>query len=126
MLLESQGAADVMQSRISALVASILAVLAISSAGATAHPRHRHQLKLPSDYAAWSRVATCEEGGWYAPGGKYPDALGIAAGNYAQFGGRPDYGHLSMGARVREIKVADRLIRYYHVGVPDQWGCAAW
>lgn len=120
--------------RISAFVASIIAVLAISSAGASAHPRHHHPkpkhhkraLRLPADYAAWSRVAKCEEGGWYAPGGFYPDALGINQTNFAQFGGRPDYGRLSLPERIAEIRVADRLIAYYHVGIPDQYGCAAW
>lgn len=115
-----------MRIRISALVASIIAVLAISSAGAVAHPRHRRRVKLPSDYAAWGRVARCEEGGWYAPGGFYPDALGINATNFGEFGGHPDYGRLSLRARVREIRVADRLVRYYRVGIPDRWGCAAW
>lgn len=120
MLSESQGAANVMHVPVR-LLAAALASLTVGL-----HPRHHQGAKLPSDYAAWSRVATCEEGGWYAPGGFYPDALGINATNFAQFGGRPDYGRLSLRARVREIRVADRLIRYYHVGVPDQWGCAAW
>lgn len=110
-----------MYSRTLALVASIIAS-AILSAQAVAHPR----VKLPADYAAWSRVAVCEEGGWYAPGGFYPDALGVNATNYRTFGGRPDYGHLSLAQRVAEIKVADRLIKHYGAAIPDQSGCAAW
>lgn len=122
-----------MQIRISALVASITVslVLAVPTAGVAAAPRHHrpprhHRIRLPKDYAAWSHVAVCEEGGWFAPGGNYPDALGIDATNYAQFGGHPDYGHIGLAARVAEIRVADRLIRYYHVGIPDRGGCAAW
>jgi hypothetical protein len=99
------------------------ATLAVPAAGQAVS---RHRIRLPRDYAAWSHVARCEEGGWYAPGGFYPDALGINATNLQAFGGHPDYGRLSLAKRVREIRVADRLIRYYHVGIPDQWGCAAW
>lgn len=126
-------------SRFSALVASIIVVLAISSAGAIARPRHPkhhpgHKLVLPPDYAAWTRVANCEEGGvipgvvWYNPAtSTYPDALGIQAGSYYQFGGKPQpWGPVSLANRIAEIKVADRLIAAYHIGIPDQTGCASW
>lgn len=109
------------------LVASILAaslLLVAVSAQASAHPRKR--VRLPGDYTAWSHVAHCEEGGWYAPGGFYPDALGVNATNYAAFGGRPDHGRLTVAQQVAEIQVADRLIHHYHVGIPDRYGCAAW
>lgn len=112
-----------MRFRILALVASVLAVLAISSARAAAHPR----IKLPADYAAWSRVAVCEEGGWYAPGGNYVDALGIDDTNWYGAGGRPQYGRLSLAQRVYEIRIADRFIHKYGIGIPDSGGsCAAW
>lgn len=104
-----------------ALVASIAALAAVPSAG-SAHPRH---LRLPRDYAAWTRVAICEEG-LYAPGGFYPDALGINATNYKAFSGHPDYGRLTLSQRIAEIKVADRLIRYYGAAIPDQHGCHSW
>lgn len=97
------------------------------AAYAKTHYGRAHKPRLPADYAAWSRVARCEEGGWYAPGGFYPDALGINATNLAAFGGRPDHGRLSLTRRVAEIRVADRLVAYYGVSIPDQWGgCAAW
>jgi hypothetical protein len=105
-----------------ALVALALIPVGISAGGASAAPR----LKLPPDYAAWTHVAHCEEGGWYAPGGFYPDALGINATNYAVFGGHPDHGHLSLVRQVAEIRVADKLIKHYGVGIPDQGGCHAW
>ena len=113
--------------RISALAASITAiVLAVPSAG-VAHPRHKHRLRLPADYPAWSHVALCEEGGWYAPGGNYDDALGIDAVNWASAGGKPQYGHLSMVERIYEIRIADRFIRQYGIGIPDPGSrCAAW
>ena len=72
-------------------------------------------------------VASCESGGWRVLGGAYPDALGITASNYEQFGGKPEsVGPVSLAHRIVEIRVADRLIAHYHVGIPDRYGCAAW
>lgn len=87
-----------------------------------------HQVKLPMDYNAWSRVATCEEGGWYAPGGNYPDALGIDYVNWRQFGGNRtgDHGYVSRARRVFEIRIADRIRARYGISIPDQGHCAAW
>lgn len=82
---------------------------------------------LPRDYAAWSRVADCESGGWRVLGAAYPDPLGITRGNYEAFGGHPlPPGPVSVVERVVVIRVADRLIARYHMGIPDQHGCAAW
>lgn len=88
--------------------------------------RTKHRTKLPPDYTEWTKVAVCEEGGWYAPGGFYPDALGVNATNYHAFGGKPDHGRLTVAQRIAEIRVADRLIKRYHAQIPDQGGCAAW
>lgn len=108
------------RARVALVTASL--VLAVPAAGVAAP----HKVKLPADYAAWSHVARCEEGGWYAPGGFYPDALGVNATNYRAFGGKPDHGRLTVAQRVAEIQVADRLIHHYHVGIPDQGACHAW
>lgn len=82
---------------------------------------------LPRDYQAWSRVAECESGGWRVLGYAYPDSLGITRANYLAFGGRPlPPGRVSLRVRVMEIRVADRLVAHYHIGVPDQEGCSAW
>jgi hypothetical protein len=83
--------------------------------------------KLSSDYAAWSRVATCEEGGWVVAGYNYPDSLGINRTNYERFGGTPmSPGPVTLAERETEIRVADRLVAYYRAAIPDQGGCAAW
>ena len=75
----------------------------------------------PELLAAWTRVATCENGGWNPPlGPVYPNSLGINSTNWAQFGGTSD---LSVDA---QIAVAERFRAYYHIGIPDQNGCAAW
>lgn len=108
----------------------ILAVL-ISTVLGLHSDHHKARMRIPRDYAAWTRVANCESGGWRVLGYAYPDALGIDRANFEQFGTEfgdyPDgVGSLSMAARIREIRVADRLIKYYGIGIPDQSGCAAW
>jgi hypothetical protein len=95
----------------------------------THHPRapHRVLLKLPRDYAQWSRVAGCEAGGWRVLGYDYPDSLGISRTNFVAFGGRPlSPGAVSRRDMIMQIHVADRLIARYGSSVPDQYGCAAW
>lgn len=76
---------------------------------------------LPADYAAWTRVAVCEEGGWIgASGPAYPNSLGITAANWYAYGGGSDY------SPAAQIAVADRLIADTGMSIPDQNGCAAW
>jgi Transglycosylase-like domain len=78
-------------------------------------------------YAAWSRVAACEEGGWTVGGYNYPDSLGIDRANYEMFGGTPQPpGPVSQANREVQIRVAERLRARYHISIPDQGGCAAW
>ena len=74
----------------------------------------------PELVAAWSRVATCESGGWVVLGSAYPNSLGITAQNWYQFGGTGD---TSMRA---QILVAERFRAAYGIGIPDQNGCAPW
>jgi len=97
------------------------------------HRRHRgrrphdRDIAMPRDYLAWSRVAGCESGGWRVLGYAYPDSLGIDRANWLQFGGRPmPPGYVSPASRAMEIRVADRLVAYYHAAIPDQYGCASW
>ena len=104
--------------------------------GPVRHATHRHgrprppqraRPKLPTDYAQWSHVASCESGGWQVLGGAYPDSLGISRANFIAFGGRPlAPGRVSVTDRIMQIRTADRLIENYHTAVPDQYGCAAW
>lgn len=71
----------------------------------------------PAEYAAWTKVAVCEEGGWIGYAGPaYPDSLGINAANWIAYGGTSD---LSPSA---QIIVAERI----QSNPPDQNGCAAW
>ena len=67
-------------------------------------------------YAAWTRVAICEEGGWigYASPA-FPNSLGIRAVNWYDNGGGSD---VSPGA---QIAVAMRLLG--GASIPDQNGC---
>jgi Transglycosylase-like domain len=75
---------------------------------------------LPADYAEWSRVASCESGGWVVLGSAYPDSLGITAQNWANYGGTGDT------SPAAQIAVADRMIASLGIGIPDQGECAAW
>lgn len=120
-----------MRKRIGAVVAALLAAPGAAAltapSSALAHTKQRRPLRAPSDYHAWSRVAHCESGGWRVLGWSYPDSLGITRANYVRFGGVPlPPGPVPMAARLREIRVADRLIAHYHFPIPDQYGCAAW
>lgn len=82
---------------------------------------------MPADYGAWTRVATCESGGWQVLGYAYPDSLGISRANWLAFGGTPMApGSVSRDERVAEIRVADRLAARYHAEIPDQGGCGPW
>ncbi len=121
--------------KLRALVAFVTVILVLAvSAAAQAKPRHnrshsrkRAGLELPADYAQWSRVATCEEGGWVVRGYGYPDSIGINRTNFLAFGGRPlPPGPVSRANRIMEIRVADRLIAHYRAAIPDRYGCAAW
>jgi hypothetical protein len=72
-----------------------------------------------SAYAEWSRVASCEEGGWigYASP-EYPDSLGINASNWYANGGGSDV------SPAAQIAVAQRIEGTSYV--PDQNGCSSW
>lgn len=117
-----------MQASIRALVASLIVALMVTapSAGASAHPR-KH-VRLPADYAAWSRVARCESGGLRVLGSSYPDPVGLTAQNYRQFGGHPlPRGPVSVRQFLVVIRVADRFVRHYKIPIPDQDGaCRSW
>jgi hypothetical protein len=72
-------------------------------------------------YDQWSKVASCEEGGWVGSSGSaYPDSLGINATNWYANGGGSDV------SPAAQIVVAERLIHRYGIGIPDQYACAAW
>lgn len=112
------------------LWSTLLPVITAGHAGSRLnHPRapRRPHLKLPPDYAQWSRVAGCESGGWRVLGEAYPDSLGIDRANFITFGGRPlQPGPVSRANRIMQIDAANKLIAHYHVGIPDRYGCGPW
>lgn len=89
-------------------------------------------------YAAWSKVAWCEEGGtaaykadgpWFYSGSVYPDSLGISKAAWLEYGGGSDV------SEAAQIAVAQRLVTTLHAPIPDQGavvgsssraGCSAW
>jgi type IV secretory pathway TraG/TraD family ATPase VirD4 len=73
--------------------------------------------------AKWQKVAICEEGGnWKYFSYWYPDALGIDRPNWIQFGGSIT----RASTRAQQILVAERFVKHYKIGVPDQYGCHSW
>lgn len=112
--------------------------------------RHRpksHPAPLPPDYAQWSRVAQCEESGWYAaiswiprePGdsGGYT-ILGINGANWIAYSRRlrlsptlPSRGSTTLQERLQAIEIGDAIEHGIDehgraiVGgyIPDQNGC---
>jgi hypothetical protein len=102
-------------------IGTLLAFLTLTSSSNAA-------VRLPHDYAAWTRVARCESGGWQVLGAAYPDPVGIDATNYQAFGGRPlPVGPVSLVNRVAVIRVADRFRHKYKIAIPDQTGpCVSW
>jgi hypothetical protein len=86
--------------------------------------KRQQKVKLPANYHAWAHVATCESGGWVVLGSAYPDSLGITRSNYEHFGGHPQSaGKVPLKARIAQVQTANRLIKHYHLSVPDQGGC---
>lgn len=76
-----------------------------------------------TEYAEWTRVAVCEEGGWIGSSGSaYPDSLGISSANWFGNGGSSDV------SPTAQILVAKRIAaEYVRPGwVPDQGYCASW
>ncbi|HUY85054.1 MAG TPA: transglycosylase family protein [Candidatus Dormibacteraeota bacterium] len=74
----------------------------------------------PEEFAAWSKVNVCEEGGnWHVRGSTYSGGLGISNENWSIYGGE-DFSHTAADATPREqIVVAMRIQR----NPPDQHGC---
>lgn len=77
-------------------------------------------LVSPLQKIVWGRVNQCEEGGnWNYFTWWYPDGLGIDRPNFIQFGGNPNI----INSIAQQILVGQRFIAYYHMAVPDQYGC---
>lgn len=93
----------------------------------TVPPQASPDLVTPADlYAAWSRVATCEEGGWVGYSGTaYPNSLGINATNWYGTASRIGADPSDMSP-ANQIKVAEALRAEYGMPIPDQSGCAPW
>jgi hypothetical protein len=128
-----------MKFRIWALVASITVSVALMVPAAGVAAPRKHPVKIPPDYAAWTRVAVCEEGGWTAAHSWVPrystdyggyTIIGINGHNWISYSLRlhlnptlPRPGATTMAQRVQAIRIGDAI---QHGHVPDQYGCASW
>jgi hypothetical protein len=106
-------------------IATIISVLFVPSAVASAS-----QKTLPAPIiinstiiAAWQRVDICENGGnWNHFSYWYPDGLGIDRPNWIKFGGSVKL----PSNKFIQIEIATRFIQYYHMNIPDKYGCYQW
>lgn len=77
----------------------------------------------PTQRAAWSRVASCEEGGnWEADGPRFSGGLGITRANWANYGGLQYGPSAAQATPDQQIMVAERI----QYSPPDQYGCSSW
>jgi hypothetical protein len=74
----------------------------------------------PEEFAAWSKVNVCEEGGnWHVSGSEYSGGLGISNTNWTNYGGE-FFSPTGAGATPKEqIVIAMRIQK----NPPDQNGC---
>ena len=91
--------------------------------------RSAHLAKLaasmvtPAEFAAWSRVSMCEEGGnWHVWGPRFSGGLGITNTNWYLSGGTQFAPNAALATPDEQIVVAMRIQPH----APDQNGCAAW
>ena len=77
----------------------------------------------PAQRAAWTRVASCEEGGnWEADGPRFSGGLGITRANWSIYGGQRYAPEAAMATPDQQIMIAQRIQGY----PPDQRGCSSW
>jgi hypothetical protein len=76
-----------------------------------------------ADFAAWSKVNICEEGGnWHVRGSLYSGGLGITNSNWRYFSrGMGFPANAADASPAQQIAVAKRIQGKYPV--PDQHGC---
>lgn len=104
--------------------------------------KHRHRVRLPSDFAAWRKVGACEEGArtpWRAarswiPTGDSPTGgytlLGIDGANWIYFSRRlhlptrlPAPGRTTLRERIQAVMIGNAIDGGF---VPDQSDCGNW
>lgn len=75
----------------------------------------------PEEFAAWSKVAVCEEGGdWHVEGSEYSGGLGISTDNWVAYGGEFFAPTGAQATPQEQIVVAERI----QPDPPDQYGCS--
>lgn len=75
----------------------------------------------PEEFAAWSKVAVCEEGGdWHVEGSEYSGGLGISTYNWDYYGGKFFAPTGAQATPQEQIVIAERI----QPNPPDQYGCA--
>ena len=79
-----------------------------------------HQV-TPAEFAAWSKVNICEEGGnWHIIGSVYSGGLGISNVNWVAYGGQYFAVNGGLATPYEQIVIAKRIQH----NPPDQHGCS--
>ena len=74
----------------------------------------------PEQYAEWSKVNICEEGGnWHVIGPVYSGGLGISDANWIAYGGLRFAPNAAYATRYQQIVIAENI----QPNPPDQYGC---
>jgi resuscitation-promoting factor RpfA len=74
-----------------------------------------------AEFAAWSKVNACEEGGaWHVRGAVFSGGLGISNSNWAEYGGTQFAANAADATPAEQIIVAQRI----QPVPPDQHGCS--
>ena len=100
-----------------------------NAATLTARTSQRRSVRLPIvrithvAFLQWSRVATCEEGGWHnAHGPTYWGALGWLQATWNMFRRHDFPARMDTATIAEQVWAAERFANYYHF-IPDQYGC---
>jgi hypothetical protein len=118
-----------------------LAACVILAAPAVASANSHRREHLPPHYAAWARVAQCEEGGWIAAQSWFPTSstdnggytvAGISGRNWLYYGLKvlgyipelPKPGPVSLPTRILAARIGNRIEGGHYV--PDAYGCSSW
>ncbi|MFI5271015.1 MAG: transglycosylase family protein [Candidatus Saccharimonadales bacterium] len=90
------------------------------------HPKHLTKAQIaarevsPAEFAAWSKVNVCEEGGnWHVRGSTYAGGLGISVVNWHAYGGDYYTASEADATPAEQIEIAEKI----QPNPPDQHGC---
>lgn len=83
------------------------------------------KMVTPTEFAQWSKVNVCEEGGnWHVIGSKFSGGLGISVANWYNNGGT--FFAVSGAAATPDEQIVVAMRIQHQAPTPDQSGCLKW